>query len=126
MPPKLALDELDEKGWDTIGKMADLAKGLSSPELAGFLAGFQGAIRERQHGGQRNNNEMDNEKFAQLMAKKLNVSSQEARQIIEHAQKEKAGDSKETPAQESKIKVSQEKLDEIKKKSEIAIKNQKK
>ena len=46
MPPKLALDELDEKGWDTIGKMADLAKGLSSPEFAGFLAGFQGAIQE--------------------------------------------------------------------------------
>lgn len=73
MPPKLALDELDEKGWDTIGKMADLAKGLSSPELAGFLAGFQGAIREAHHKTPSSQAEIDNNKFAQLMSKKLSV-----------------------------------------------------
>ncbi|WP_285818399.1 hypothetical protein [Helicobacter bilis] len=71
MPPKLALDELDEKGWDTIGKMADLAKGLSSPELAGFLAGFQGAIREAHHKTPSSQAEMDNNKFAQLVSKKI-------------------------------------------------------
>lgn len=125
MPPKLALDELDEKGWDTIGKMADLAKGLSSPELAGFLAGFQGAIREAHHKTPSNQAEMDNNKFAQLMSKKLNISPQEAKQIIDNAQNQKDTTEKKSNT-ESKIEVSQEKIDEIKKKSEIAIKNQKK
>lgn len=125
MPPKLALDELDEKGWDTIDKMADLAKGLSSPEFAGFLAGFQGAIKEKRQGNQINN-EMDNDKFANLMAKKLNMSAKEAKQIIENAQKEKTSNTKEIRNTESLIEVSQEKIKEIKEKSEIAIKNQKK
>ncbi|WP_395149009.1 hypothetical protein [uncultured Helicobacter sp.] len=125
MPPKLALDELDEKGWDTIDKMADLAKGLSSPEFAGFLAGFQGAIKEKRQGNQINN-EMDNDKFANLMAKKLNMSAKEAKQIIENAQKEKTSNTKEIKSTESLIEVSQEKIKEIKEKSEIAIKNQKK
>ncbi|WP_110558748.1 hypothetical protein [Helicobacter cinaedi] len=125
MPPKLALGELDEKGWDTIGKMADLAKGLSSPELAGFLAGFQGAIREAHHKTPSNQAEMDNNKFAQLMSKKLNISPQEAKQIIDNAQNQKDTTEKKSNT-ESKIEVSQEKIDEIKKKSEIAIKNQKK
>lgn len=83
MPPKLTLDELDEKGWNTIDKMADLAKGLSSPELASFLAGFQGAIREK---NQSNSHEINNEKFANLMAKKLNMPLKEAKQMIENAQ----------------------------------------
>ena len=125
MPPKLALDELDEKGWDTIDKMADLAKGLSSPEFAGFLAGFQEAIKEKRQGNQINN-EMDNDKFANLMAKKLNMSAKEAKQIIENAQKEKTSNTKEIKSTESLIEVSQEKIKEIKEKSEIAIKNQKK
>ncbi|OBV28810.1 hypothetical protein BA723_08055 [Helicobacter sp. CLO-3] len=122
IPPNLALDELDEKGWDTIGKMADLAKGLSSPELAGFLAGFQGAIK----GGssyQSKDKEMDNEKFAQLMATKLNMSTKEARQIIENAQSKKDKDS---PNAERKNEVSQDKINEIKERSKVAIKNQKK
>lgn len=118
MPPNLALDDLEEKGWDTIGKMADLAKGLSSPELASFLAGFQGAIKHHQQ----KDGEMDNEKFAQLMAKKLNMSAKEARQVIESAQARKNKDH----INESKNEVSQEKINEIKKKSEEAIKNQKK
>lgn len=125
MPPTLSLDELDEKGWDTIGKMADLAKGLSSPELAGFLAGFQGAIREAHHKTPSSQAEIDNNKFAQLMSKKLNISPQEARQIIDNAQNQKDTIEKKSNT-ESKIEVSQEKIDEIKKKSEIAIKNQKK
>lgn len=119
MPPNLALDELDEKGWDTINKMADLAKGLSSPEFAGFLAGFQGAIKNSRP----QDKEMDNEKFAQLMAKKLNMSAKGARQIIENAQGKQG---KEASNNETKNEVSQAKIDEIKKRSEIAVKNQKK
>ncbi len=124
MPPKLALDDLDEKGWDTIGKMVDLAKGLSSPELAGFLAGFQGAIRETRH--KSTQSEMDNNKFAQLMSKKLNISSQEAKQIIDNTQNQIKDTIENKSNTESKIEVSQEKIEEIKKKSEVAIKNQKK
>ena len=122
MPPTIALDELDEKGWDTIGKMAELAKGVSSPELAAFLAGFQAAIKEN---ASKNGGEIDNEKFTQLMAKKLNMSAKEARQIVENAQTNKKN-SKESIDTASKNEVSQEKIEEIKRKSEIAIKNQKK
>lgn len=118
MPPKLALDELDEKSWNTIDKMADLAKGLSTPELAGFLAGFQGVIKQNRQ----KSNEINNDKFTQLMAKKLNISTEEAKQIVENAQQTKS-DSK---THEMKNEISQTKLDEIKKKSELVIKNQKK
>lgn len=123
MPPTLSLDELDDRGWDTIDKMASLAQGLSSPELAGFLAGFQGAIKENQ-GKHSQNKEMGDEKFVQLMAQKLNMPLDKAKQIMNNRNATK--DKPNTLNNESKNEVSQTKINEIKKKSEIAIKNQKK
>ena len=103
--------------------MASLAQGLSSPELAGFLAGFQGAIKENQ-GKHSQNKEMGDEKFVQLMAQKLNIQLDEAKQIMNNSNATK--DKPNTLNNESKNEVSQTKINEIKKKSEIAIKNQKK
>ena len=125
MPPKLALDELDEKGWDTIGKMADLAKGLSSPELAGFLAGFQGAIREAHHKTPSSQAEIDNNKFAQLVSKKLNISPQEARQIIDNAQNQKDTIEK-NQIRNLKLKFRKKRLMRSKRKARLQLKIKKK
>ena len=67
---------------------------------------------------------MGDEKFVQLMAQKLNMPLDKAKQIMNNRNATK--DKPNTLNNESKNEVSQTKINEIKKKSEIAIKNQKK
>lgn len=67
---------------------------------------------------------MGDEKFVQLMAQKLNMPLDKAKQIMNNRNPTK--DKPNTLNNESKNEVSQTKINEIKKKSEIAIKNQKK